>query len=89
MFNALKYTRRLEQAGFTKDQAETSMDILLEVMTENLSTKQDMQMLRQDMLSLEERIGFKIDKLEARMTIKLGAMLAASITIVVTLIKIL
>ena len=48
MFNALKYTRRMEEAGFSRNQAETTIDILLEVMTENLATKHDILNLSKD-----------------------------------------
>ena len=34
MFNALRYTRKLEELGLTKNQAEASMDILIEIMEE-------------------------------------------------------
>lgn len=45
MFNALKYTQELEGVGFTREQAEKSVKILMEIMQENLATKQDIKEL--------------------------------------------
>jgi hypothetical protein len=43
MFNALKYTEILEEAGFNREQSETTMNVMIEVMHENLATKQDLK----------------------------------------------
>lgn len=42
MFNALKYSQELEKAGFSRDQAEASVKLLIEVMNENFATKSDL-----------------------------------------------
>lgn len=76
MFNTLKYAKMLEEVGFSREQAETSVSILLEVMEEKLATKQDVADIRYD-----------IQILESKMTIKLGAMLGATIAIMTALQK--
>jgi uncharacterized protein (DUF1800 family) len=43
MFNALKYTQELEKAGFSRDQAETSVKLLIDVMNDNFATKPDLK----------------------------------------------
>ena len=43
MFNTLKYAKMLEAAGFSREQAETSIKILVEIMEEKLATKQDIR----------------------------------------------
>ena len=53
MFNALKYTQELEKAGFSRDQAEASLKLLIEVMNENFATKSD---LKETELRLESAI---------------------------------
>lgn len=65
MFNALKYTKQLEEVGLTREQAETHVQIMIEIMELNLATKEDIKELRHDMAQLESRL-----------IIKLGAMLA-------------
>lgn len=77
MFNALKYTESLEKAGFTRKQAEKSISILIEIMEQNLATKNDIS-------KLEHRLR----ELELRMTVKLGSMLVVSIGIMTAIQKI-
>lgn len=45
VFNSLEYARRLEAAGFTRQQAETQANILAEVIDERVATKQDLREL--------------------------------------------
>lgn len=45
VFNSLEYARRLEAAGFTRQQAETQANILAEVIVERVATKQDLREL--------------------------------------------
>lgn len=49
MFNTLRYAKRLEDVGFSKEQAETSIEILSEIMEEKLATKEDLQLLKADL----------------------------------------
>ena len=49
MFNALKYTEILETVGFTREQAEQSIKVLIEVMEQNLASSQDFKDLEQRM----------------------------------------
>lgn len=49
MFNALKYTEELEKAGFSRNEAEASLKVLIEVMNENFATKSDLRELEQRM----------------------------------------
>ncbi len=46
MFNTLKYVKMLEEVGFSPDQAETSIKILVEIMEDKLAYKQDLRDLR-------------------------------------------
>ena len=59
----LRYAKKLEEVGFTREQAEMSVSIISEVIETNLATREDMKDLRHDMRHLESRL-----------TIKLGAM---------------
>jgi hypothetical protein len=71
MFNTLRYAKMLQEVGFSKDQAEKSIEILSEIMEDKLATKEDLQLLKSDL------------------TIRMGMMLAASVTIIAALVKIL
>ena len=68
MFNALKYTQKLEEAGFTREQAEASVTILWEVLEMNLATKDDILRLEKatsaDIQRLEQSTSADIQRLE-------------------------
>ncbi len=74
-FDTLAYAKKMKAAGFTEQQAEGQAAALAEVIDERMATKQDLQ-------NLEER-------LILRLTIRTGSMLAATIAILATLIKLL
>ena len=83
----------MEHAGFSREQAEVSVKILIEVMNENFATKADVN-------EMVTRLGSRIDKLEStvqssikeldyRLTIKLGAMITIAMGSTVTLMRLL
>ena len=43
--NSLNYAKRLEQAGFTRQQAEVQANIMTEIVDEKIATKQDLRVL--------------------------------------------
>ena len=100
MFNALKYTQELEKAGFSHDQAEASVKLLIDVMNENFATKSDLKetetRLTSAILDTRKEADFKFERLEAsireveyKMTIKLGTMMTLAIGVTATLMKLL
>ncbi|MBC8417578.1 MAG: hypothetical protein ISS67_04490 [Desulfobacterales bacterium] len=74
-FNTLAYAKKLKAAGFTEEQAEVQAEAFAEIIEEKLATKRDLK---------EMELRLKHD-----LTLRLGAMLAASIAIVATLVKLL
>jgi len=77
-FDTLTYAKKLRDAGFTQEQAEVQAHALADIVEERLATKQDIATLQRD-----------IKDMEYRLTIRLGAMLAVSITIMGALVKLL
>ena len=77
-FDTHAYIKKLEAVGFTEEQAEVQAETLAGLINEQLATKQDIELIRRDM-----------KELEMRLTIRLGVMMAASIAIVATLVKLL
>ena len=61
MFNTLRYAKMLEEVGFSRDQAETSIKILVEIMEDKLASKHDLQ---------EHRVAFKQDLQELRVDLQ-------------------
>lgn len=94
MFNALKYSKELEDAGFTRQQAEITIGVFFQFMDHEFSTKKDLldvrselktdiQALRAEILALKH----DIKALEYRMTVKFGAMQVASVVFLATFMK--
>jgi len=79
-FDTYKFVERLEKAGMPREQAaafaEAQKESLAEALDSTLSTKADI-------VRLESRI----DTLEMRLTIKLGAFVALSVGLVAAIIK--
>jgi len=138
MIHAFRYTKELEKAGFSKEQAEKSIQIWMDLMDQNFATKADFKehyfMTRNDLVTLEQKIKVemnqrfnkvddqfnkiddqfnkvdnqfnkvddrfsgidkrldsieaKFEKLESSLIIKLGIMMAASISIVAAIVSI-
>lgn len=70
MFNALNFTKMLEQAGVPRQQAEAHVQMLAAVVESELATKSDLLLLRKD-----------IKELEYRLTIKLSTIVGAMLTL--------
>ena len=95
-FDTLKYSKRLKDAGVPDKQAEAEAEALAEVLEVNLkdlATKEDLKTLEQrlgDKINvIEQRLGDKITLLEQRMTIKLGTLMVIAVGAVATLVKLL
>lgn len=92
--NTLKYAKKLEAVGFSREQAEMTIGILSEVVESNLATKQDLKDLsvyidqRFDGVKLEfASVRHEIKEMKSELTIKLGAMMVTAIAVVSALIK--
>ena len=84
-FDTLGYAKRLREAGVPNPQAEGHVEAAREFIMIELVTKQDLQTA---INSLEARLGGRIDALQAametqtlRLTVRLGGIVAAGISI--------
>jgi len=75
VFDTHSYVKKLKAVGFTEEQAEVQTEAIAELIDERLATKQDLK---------ELEIRLKHD-----LTLRLGAMLAASMAVIATIVKIL
>ena len=87
MFNTLRCAKMLEEVGFTREQSETSVRILVEIMEDKLASKQDLLDLRVELQNSLLHLESKISLSESKLTIKMGTMLAASIAIITAIQK--
>lgn len=93
-FDTLKAATRLrEEAGFDERQARVLVATFAEGIGESLATKEDLAntgaALRKDLENTETAMLGRMRELEQRMTVRLGAMIAAAAGIAVALIKLL
>ncbi len=82
-FDTLRYFETLKGVGFTDEQAKAQANAMREVIEERLATKADL-------VQLQEKLTNEIQKLELRVTLKFGGMLAAAVAVlaaVITFVK--
>ena len=82
VFDTLAYAKKMKSVGFTDAQAEMQAEVLAEFIDQQVASKRDI-------LEMEQKMEFKLKELEQSIVIKLGAMIAASIAITVSLLKLL
>ncbi len=99
MFDSLKYAKILEEAGVPREQAETHVYLIKDVIGEEMATKKDLDTsisslklemsaeftsVRSEMNSKFEKVHHDMVSLEHRMVIKLGTITAALMTLALT-----
>ena len=67
MIDTLKYSRELEAAGFTADQAELFVRSQVGMITDNVATKVDIRESLREVYDRLSRMDHRIDKLEQSM----------------------
>ncbi|MGZ8158653.1 MAG: DUF1640 domain-containing protein [Methylobacter sp.] len=88
-FDILKYANKFKSAGVPDKQAEAEAEALseaLEVNLKELVTKED---LHREVESLRREMSAGFIQVEQRLVIKLGGLMALSISIVAALVKLL
>jgi len=82
IFDTHAFVKRLTAAGMPVEQAEVLADEHARLLGEQLATKQDVALLRSDLVVLEQRI-------KDQLTIRVGGMLAAAVAVMAALVKLL
>lgn len=87
MIYALRYTKLLVDNGFTEEQANIALQVGLEIMNDNFSTKQDIQLselaLKSDMKDMESRLNNSINSI----TIRLGSLMVVLFGMTISILK--
>ncbi|MGZ5053265.1 MAG: DUF1640 domain-containing protein [Methylobacter sp.] len=81
-FDTHSFVKKLKAVGFTEEQAEVFASEQARLIEDKLATKNDL-------VELENNLRRDMRELEYRIIIKLGALMAASIAVVATLVKLL
>lgn len=87
-FDTLKFSRALQQATFSKEQADGLTEIIAEIMTSDLATRTDIKRPDTNIKIAMERLDAKFDALTSKL-IKLqwtmGLLLAGEIAVLIKL----
>jgi cell division septum initiation protein DivIVA len=75
-FDTLKFAHRLEQVGVSREQAEAHAELARDMIIADLATKSDVALAVKD-------LNASMSLLEQRIVIKLGAMIAGAVAVVV------
>jgi hypothetical protein len=86
-FDTLGYFKRLRDAGVPQPQAEAHAEAAREFVMAELVTKTDIQTLTAHFDAKLENMDTKLDNLSLRLTVRLGVMLVAGISILAAVIK--
>lgn len=81
-FDTHSFVKKLKAVDFTEEQAEVFASEQARLIEDKLATKNDL-------VELENNLRRDMRELEYSITIKLGALIATSIAVVVTLVKLL
>jgi hypothetical protein len=81
-FDTHSFVKKLKAVGFTEDQVEVFASEQARLIEDILPTKTDL-------IELENNLRRGMREMEYRIIIKLGTLIAASITVVATLVKLL
>ena len=79
-FDTLKFSKRLQKAGFTKEQSDTLAEEQAEIIENKLATKFDLGLL-------ENNLRKEIKEMELRLIIRLGTIVTVGIATVAVLVK--
>lgn len=99
MFNALKYTKSLEENGFERHQAEILVGMFMQMIEFNMVSKSSFEKFQASVYyrfenlegqinNLEQKIHGDLNKLSLQLTVKLGIMLAVSVGLISTILAI-
>jgi len=86
-FDTLGYFEKLKAAGVPETQAKAQIEVIREVIEDKLATRRDLKDLELAIKQDVKDVRTELKEMEYRLTIRLGAMLAASIAIVAGLVK--
>ena len=91
-FDTLRYSQRLQQSGVGREQAEAHAELARDMIIADLATKADlatvMEATKADLATAVKDVQSEIKLSEQRITIRLGAMIAGAVAIIVAVQKV-
>jgi hypothetical protein len=83
MINTLKYAKKLEEAGFSRQQAEANIQIIAEIVEDDVATKQDLKHLETHLDSRIKDLDTKLSQLEFKIVFRLSTIVGVMITLAI------
>jgi hypothetical protein len=94
------YVKRLEAIGISREQAELQVQVMADIVDNNYATKQDVKdfrtevkfefdKVRYELKELRTELKNDMQRLEDRLTIKLGSMMVVTVSALAAIIKLL
>ena len=90
----MRFVKRLTQAGMDEQQAEALVECQAQLINDSLATKQDIEEVKRDIEALrletkKEIATLKTDmqKMELRLTLRLGSVIVVTMGVFATLVK--
>jgi hypothetical protein len=80
-FDSLGYAKKLRDAGVPLAEAEAHAEAAREFIMTELVTHSDLDVLRRELDAKFENVALRIDALSLRLTVRMGVMLAAGLSI--------
>lgn len=81
--DTLSISRALQEAGFSEEQAD-ALATQLAARPDNLVTKEDLALAVAELESKIDQLESKVDQIEPRLLLKLGAAIAAAVTLILS-----
>jgi hypothetical protein len=86
-FDSLGYAKKLRDAGVPQDQAEAHAEAAREFIMTELATQHDIDAVRHDLDTVRRELEAKIDNQTLRLTVRLGVMLVAGLSLLGAVLK--
>ncbi|MCY3657142.1 MAG: hypothetical protein F4Z08_06690 [Chloroflexi bacterium] len=88
LFDTLRASQELREAGFEARQADAMVSAFAGAMFGNVATKDDVSALRDDLTALKGDLIALEERLDHRLTIRFGAMVAGAVAIMLAALSI-
>lgn len=87
MIDSLRYVKSLEAAGIPRVQAEAQVEVMTDVYSKNLATKQDMTELRLEFVELRSELKSELKSIQDKIFIRLSVFTAGWVMAVAAFFK--
>jgi hypothetical protein len=87
-FDTLGYAKKLRDTGVSQEQAEAHAEAARDFIMAELATRHDLEVLRHELEHKIDLLESKLDTMSLRLTVRMGVMLAAGLSILAAIQRI-